>query len=92
MLQDYFRFDTLIKRSSHCYDHPKNKLKIVGLGETIVIDVKVNPELITILKGQKGFLPAYHMDKDHWLTIELDVVIEAKTILNLLDESFSLTK
>lgn len=32
------------------------------------------------------------MNKDHWLTIELDGVIEAKTILNLLDESYALTK
>lgn len=71
---------------------PKKKLKITGHGETIAIDIKVNPELISILRGQKGFLPAYHMNKDHWLTMELDGAIEAKTILNLLDESYALTK
>lgn len=70
----------------------KSKLGLDGLDELKILVVKVNPELISILRTQPGFLPAYHMNKDHWLTIDLTSDIDAKTIFNLVDESYSLTK
>lgn len=53
-----------------------------------VMNVKLDPELITSIKNTKGFAPAYHMNKTHWVSIEIGKVSDAK-IKNLIDMSFN---
>jgi predicted DNA-binding protein (MmcQ/YjbR family) len=38
-----------------------------------------------------GFLPAYHMNKEHWLTVLLDNTVPEKEIYELIDDSYELT-
>lgn len=38
----------------------------------------------------KGIYPAYHMNKEHWLSLHLSEIDEA-LLFELLDESFALT-
>ncbi|WP_316378062.1 MmcQ/YjbR family DNA-binding protein, partial [Enterococcus faecium] len=33
--------------------------------------LKVDPELGGILRGKEGYFPAYHMNKEHWISIDL---------------------
>ena len=54
-----------------------------------VMDVKLDPELITSIKNTKGFAPAYHMNKTHWVSIEISKVSASK-FKNLIDMSFSI--
>ncbi|WP_423775113.1 MmcQ/YjbR family DNA-binding protein [Bartonella apis] len=42
-----------------------------------------------ILKS--SLLPAYHMNKDSWITIVLDETVSIKEIYDLIDQSYSLT-
>ncbi len=45
-----------------------------GLPEAGIIDVlnvKSDPLLIGSLRGQEGYFPAYHMNKEKWLSIQL---------------------
>lgn len=56
-----------------------------------VLNVKVNPILSGSLRSEPGIHPAYHMNKDKWLTLELDVVSE-ETVKLLLEMSFDATK
>ena len=73
-------------------DIPQNKVGLTG-DETIdVLDVKCEPDMVSFLTSQKGYAPAYHMNKKHWLTIILDGTVEDSEIYNLLDISFELTK
>ena len=53
-----------------------------------VMNVKLDPELITSIKNTKGFAPAYHMNKTHWVSIEIGKVSDTK-IMSLIDMSFS---
>ncbi len=71
---------------------PKNRLGLTGHGEVDIIDIKCRPELIGALRQNAGFLPAYHMNKEHWLTIVLDGSVPAREIYTLIDLSFELTK
>ena len=57
-----------------------------------ILDVKCGPLLAGSLLGVPGILPAYHMNKTHWLTIVLDHGVETKEIFKLLDWSYDLTK
>ena len=65
----------------------------IGLNttETIwVLNVKAKPEEIGSLRMIKGVYPAYHMNKEHWLSLNL-TEIDERLLNELIDESFSLT-
>ena len=65
----------------------------IGLNttETIwVLNVKAKPEEIGSLRMIKGVYPAYHMNKEHWLSLNL-AEIDETLLYELVDESFSWT-
>lgn len=66
-------------------DIPSNKIGIKSDKKVDVLVCKCNMELKELLLEQKGFYPAYHMNKEKWITILLEEVdIElAKHILQL---------
>ncbi|WP_203640589.1 MmcQ/YjbR family DNA-binding protein [Levilactobacillus andaensis] len=67
----------------------REKLGLAGTDEVDILDVKIDPELGSILREQPAYLAGYHMNKDHWLTILLDQV-DDKAALQLLDGSYQL--
>jgi predicted DNA-binding protein (MmcQ/YjbR family) len=72
-------------------DLPRNRIGLGRSGVVDVMNVKCDPLLIGSLRRQKGFLPAYHMNKDKWLSIVLDGSVSRDQICDLLDLSFELT-
>ncbi len=70
----------------------KEKLGLEGKEEIDIIDIKCSAELIGSLRLSKGFLPAYHMNKEHWITILLDGSVEKEKIKQLIDLSYELTE
>lgn len=67
----------------------------LGLEEDGIVDalnVKCDPIMIGSLRLQDGFFPAYHMNKDTWLSILLDRPDLDESIKNLLDLSYELTR
>ena len=71
---------------------PQNKLYGDQQTEIEVIDFKVNPELGAILKSSKSYYPAYHMNKEHWITADLTAIDDPDQLFGLLDDSFELTQ
>ena len=69
---------------------PKNKLGLEGTQEIDILVVKCYPEMIGGLRKSKGFLPAYHMNKEHWITIVLDEKMDKDKIKFLIDQSYEL--
>lgn len=70
----------------------RNKLNIEGDGETKILNVKCDPALSGILREENAILPAYHMNKEHWISIVLDGSVPDEEIFHLLDLSYDLTK
>lgn len=68
----------------------KQFLGLSGEGAVDVINVKCDPILVGSLRLKNGFLPAYHMNKDKWISILLDGSVGADDIIPLLDESYNL--
>lgn len=56
-----------------------------------IMNVKCDPILSGSLRLQEGYLPAYHMNHDQWLTILLDGTVPFEDIIPLIDMSFDLT-
>ena len=71
-------------------DVSKNKLELEGDESMDVVNFKCDPILIDSLRNENGFFPAYHMNKEHSITVSLDDVCDEK-IKMLLDISFELT-
>ena len=53
--------------------------------------MKCDPLMTGSLLGREGFFPAYHMNKDKWLSVALDGSADDEQIKMLLDMSFELT-
>ncbi|MDY6407217.1 MAG: MmcQ/YjbR family DNA-binding protein [Pseudomonadota bacterium] len=60
-------------------------------GEVEVMNIKLDPEKIKELHKEKGFYPAYHMNKKNWISILLNDTVPDKVLLDLLDESHRFT-
>ena len=66
---------TLDERKSACRKHGSDK-SFHPIGSLIL---------------DKGIHPAYHMNKNHWITVCLDGSVEEEKIMWLVDVSFELT-
>ena len=68
----------------------RSKLGLDGDGTVEIIDVKCDPEMTGMIIQTYGFLPGYHMNKQHWITILLDGIVGESKILDFLDMSYDL--
>ena len=66
----------------------KSKLGLDGDQMVDVLNVKCSPVMIGSLRNEKGFLPAYHMNKSTWISILLNETVPDDTIHPLLDLSY----
>ncbi|MBQ4074786.1 MAG: MmcQ/YjbR family DNA-binding protein [Clostridia bacterium] len=87
-----------------CFRHPRNKkwsalllgslsrrcLGMEAEGEAPVINLKCDPLLIpSLIDGEKVFR-AYHMNKEHWISVLLDSPITHEELIFLTDISYQL--
>ena len=66
----------------------RSKLGLDGDDTVEIIDVKCDPEMTGMIIQTYGFLPGYHMNKQHWITILLDGIVGESKILDFLDMSY----
>lgn len=64
------------------------KLGLAGEESLDVMDIKCSTIMIGSLLSTKGFLPAYHMNKNHWISIILDDSLPDVQITPLLELSY----
>ena len=64
------------------------RLGLQGEQALDVINVKCSTIMIGSLLSTKGFLPAYHMNKNHWISILLNDTIPDDDIFPLLELSY----
>ncbi len=70
----------------------REKLGMDGDGTAEIINLKCQPALIGSLRERDGFHPAYHMNKDQWLSVRLDGSVTDDELKSLIDLSFELTQ
>lgn len=72
---------------------PEIKLFDGGSNNEIdVINLKVRPNLVGSLRLKKGVYPAYHMNKEHWISIQLNAEFDEDELKSLIFESYELTQ
>ncbi len=70
---------------------PFKYLKIEKDENVDVINLKNYPEIIGSLRMEEGILQAYHMNKEHWITVLLDGTVSKQKVCDLIDMSFEIT-
>lgn len=65
------------------------RLGLSGEQALDVLDIKCSTIMIGSLLSAKGFLPAYHMNKDRWISILLDGSVPDAQITPLLELSYN---
>ena len=72
-------------------DVKASSLGLPGEDYVDILDVKLERDMVDFLKNVRGYLPAYHMNKQSWITILLDGTVPMENIKQQIDESFLLT-
>ena len=70
------------------------KRSVMGLegdGHISVMNLKCDPRLIGSLVGRPGYHSAYHMNKEHWISILLDGTVPCDEVCSMIDLSYALT-
>ena len=58
-----------------------------------VMNLKSNPEdSIVLFDLYPQIIPAYHMNKTHWISVPLDNSLSKSLVISLIDKSYYLTK
>lgn len=70
---------------------PREKLGLFGKGNIDIVNLKCDPLLTGSLFSEGGVFPAYHMNKEKWISVLLDGSLEPDKVKWLLEISFNLT-
>ena len=69
----------------------KSKLGINEDGQIDVVNLKCDTLMIGSVRLEKGVYPAYHMNKQNWITVALDNSADDDLVKMLADMSYELT-
>ena len=73
-------------------DVSREKLELPGVGEVTVINLKVDdPFFRDMIIREEGIMPAYHMNKQHWITVLMDGTVPEERVYELLEMSYFAT-
>ena len=73
-------------------DVQRDKLGLSGVDCVDVINLKIDDLIFRdIIIKDEGIMPAYHMNKLHWITVLLDGTVPQEQVFNLIDMSFMAT-
>lgn len=70
---------------------PAQKLGLPTDARIDIVNMKCDPLLIGSFRGLPGLFPAYHMNRENWITAALDGSAEDEIIKTLLDLSYQAT-
>ncbi len=69
-------------------DLPKAKFGLPSDEKVDLINLKCDPMLAFSVVDRKGIFPAYHMNKEHWISVFLDGSVELEQIIFLINLSY----
>ena len=70
----------------------RDKLGLQGRGYVDAVNLKIEDRMFRdMLVQQPGIFPAYHMNKEHWITVLLDGTVEEEKVRDLTDASYAAT-
>lgn len=71
---------------------PTEKLGVAATQVYTVVNIKAQPEQVGALRQQAEVFPAYHMNKEHWVSVRIDGSLPEEWVLQWVDDSYRLTQ
>ena len=68
----------------------KSKLGLEGKNPVDIMDVKCDPDMTNMIIQTHGFLPGYHMNKQHWISVRLDGAVPQEEVVRLCKSGYAL--
>ena len=68
----------------------KSKLGLEGKDPVDIMDVKCDPDMTNMIIQTYGFLPGYHMNKRHWISVRLDGAVPQEEVMRLCKSGYAL--
>ena len=68
----------------------KSKLGLEGKESVDIMDVKCDPDMTNLIIQTHGFLPGYHMNKQHWISVRLDGAVPQEEVMRLCKSGYAL--
>ncbi|MBQ9621689.1 MAG: MmcQ/YjbR family DNA-binding protein [Atopobiaceae bacterium] len=62
---------------------------VEGDGRVDILNVKLDPRVIASLRIRQGFLPAWHMNRNKWVTVLLDGTVHDDEARSLIDRAYT---
>ena len=69
----------------------RRTLRLPGEGTVDILNLKCGPVLLGALLDGQRYLPAYHMNKEHWVSVLLEGSVPMGELVPLIDLSWQLT-
>lgn len=69
---------------------PKNKLGLDSSERADILNLKCDPLFSYNVVNNRGIFKAYHMNKEHWISVLLDGSVDAEEISFLINMSYTL--
>ena len=69
----------------------KEKLGLLSQESIDIINVQCDPIFIGSLLKESGYVRAYHMNKEKWITVFLDGTVSLEEIKEMIDFSYEIT-
>ena len=71
---------------------PRDRVGLAGPGQAVILNLKCDPMLSYALRQEyPDILPAYHMNKQLWISVRLEGGLPRETLEMLMRMSFDLT-
>lgn len=62
---------------------------VEGDGRVDILNVKLDPRVIASLRTRDGFRPAWHMNRNKWVTVLLDGTVHDDEVRSLIDRAYT---
>ncbi|MDO4492665.1 MAG: MmcQ/YjbR family DNA-binding protein [Clostridia bacterium] len=88
---EVFRHRASGKWFAICVSVTREKLGAPGSGTMDIVNLKCDPLLVGSLRCEPGIFPAWHMNKEQWVSVALDGTVPEEKLVFLLDLSYEAT-
>ena len=65
-----------------------SSVDVAGDGRIDILNVRLDPGVVASLRKREGFRPAWHMNRNKWVTVLLDGSVTDDEIRDLVDKAF----
>ncbi len=69
-----------------------SSVDVAGNGRIDILNVQLNPRTVSSLRTREGFRPAWHMNRNKWVTVLLDGTVSDDEVRKLIDQAYQYMK